>query len=320
VRYEEIDRRHKAGKVLSEEDGLFHADYEAKRAATNERKRVRDQANKNKYEEIDRRHKAGKVLSEEDELFHADYEDKLQRNRDANNERYHANKNKYEEIDRRHKAGKVLSEEDKLFQAKHEDKFGSKERTSRDLFWIETLGMLRPLIEEDGFINYRTITNTAIERRIRNFVRETRVQNKKRLSGERSSLKDWRRQKLAEINFSFSPVSRAEAPKQQKERASCRALTAATKPVQQPPPVHQRYQHPPTALTAGFYQQPLAHAGYYHQPQPAHAGYYLPHPPPVYYQPTPPAPRAPGYYQPPPPPGYYGNPYERHVAREAAHR
>ena len=96
-----------------------------------------------------------------------------------------------------------------------------EERTSRDLFWIETLGMLGPLIEEDGYINYRTITDTNIERRIRNFVRETRAQNKKRESGERSSLNDWRKQQLAETNFPFLPVSRANR----------RALTAATKPV-----------------------------------------------------------------------------------------
>lgn len=96
-----------------------------------------------------------------------------------------------------------------------------EERTSRDLYWIETLGMLGPLIEEDGYINYSTITDTNIERRIRNFVRETRAQNKKRENGERSSLNDWRRQQLAETSFPFSPVSRANR----------RALTAATKPV-----------------------------------------------------------------------------------------
>ena len=99
-----------------------------------------------------------------------------------------------------------------------------EERSSRDLFWIETLGMLGPLIEEDGYINYSTITDTNIERRIRNFVRETRAQNKKRENGERSSLNDWRRQQLAEIDFPFSPVSRANR----------RALTAATKSVTKP--------------------------------------------------------------------------------------
>ena len=47
MRYEEIDRRHKAGKGLSEEDRLFHADYEAEQAAKAAKKQAAKAAKAN---------------------------------------------------------------------------------------------------------------------------------------------------------------------------------------------------------------------------------------------------------------------------------
>ena len=123
---EEIDRRHKAGEEVSADDRLFEAEYVAKRAAANERKRVRDQADKDRFDDIRRQDVAGEEVSADDRLFEAEYVAKRAATNEYKIEWRKANQDRYEEIDRRHKAGKVLSKEDRLFRADYEAKLQQK--------------------------------------------------------------------------------------------------------------------------------------------------------------------------------------------------
>ena len=54
----------------------------------------------------------------------------------------------------------------------------SEEFTVLDQRWIDNLNLLRPHIEQTGYISYANVTDANELRRLKNFVKEQRTQHK----------------------------------------------------------------------------------------------------------------------------------------------
>ncbi|EJK68417.1 hypothetical protein THAOC_10408, partial [Thalassiosira oceanica] len=132
ARLNQISRRHKAGKELTEEEKDFLAKYEAARAKDNERKSELYYANKARYDEIGSKDR--EELTEEEKDFLAKYEADRAKANEYGREWRSSNKARSEDIARRLAAREEVTKEEKDFLAKYEADPGPK-ANERKLEW-----------------------------------------------------------------------------------------------------------------------------------------------------------------------------------------
>ena len=214
ARLNRISRQDAAGEEVSAENRLFEAEYVAKRDAANERKRVRDQANKERKEEIDRRLESEawresfnilkSILRPDGTVDYSalDAGDGSARGRMI----IFVDRQRSDYRDRKNKAKSSMTEEQYQLLVEVNFQFVTNiEKKPKNLrqSWRGNLDMLRSILRPDGTVDY-SVLSLYHERRMRNFVKQQRNDYRRREENKvKSPMTDERYQLLVEANFQF---------------------------------------------------------------------------------------------------------------------